>query len=93
METALSYLDDKVMHISTDEQKWKNRLIKMAAQHPDEMTITRRPEENDGCLCCKCPSSWLKISPPVRRSFTEDQLDAMKERLKYARKNAQVVGV
>ena len=86
METALSYLDDKVMYISTDEMKWKNRLIKLAAERPDEITITRRPEQNDGCLCCKCPASWLKIQPPSRRTYTEEEISVMVERLKSARK-------
>ena len=93
METALSYLDDKVMYISTDEMKWKNRLIKLAAERPDEITITRRPEQNDGCLCCKCPASWLKISPPIRRNYTEEQLASFRERAKFLNKTQQVADV
>ena len=94
METALNYLDDKIMYISTDELKWKNRPLKLAVERPDEITITNRPEDNDGCLCCKCPASWLKISPPkAPRQYTDEQLEAMREDLKLARKNRQLTNV
>lgn len=86
METALNYLDDKIMYISTDEPKWKNRLLKLAAERPDEITITNRPEDNDGCLCCKCPAQWLKIAPPARRDLSDEERAAIGERLKSARK-------
>lgn len=73
METAINYLDDRIMYISTDEKKLKNRLLKLAKERPGELVITNPPEENDGCLVCKCPANWLKITPPVRREMTEEQ--------------------
>ena len=85
METACGYLDDKVMWVSTDEQRMKNRLFRLAEQHPDEVTIKTRPEENDGCLCLSCPASWLKISPPRKCDLSPEQRAINAERLKKAR--------
>ena len=89
METACNYLNDKVMYVSTDERKWINRLLKIAEEHPDEVAIINRPEENDGCLCLKCPASYLKISPPLRREMTDEQRVALSERMKLMRKTKQ----
>ena len=80
METALNYLDDKVMFISTDEQKMKSRLMKLAAEHPQECVITVRPENNDGCMNAKLPAGWLSIYPPQKREYTEEQKEALRER-------------
>lgn len=89
METACGYLSDKLMWVSTDERKWINRLLKMAEEHPDEVTVVCRPEENDGCLYLKCPASYLKISPPRRRNLTDEQHAALSERLKLMREMRQ----
>jgi len=77
------------MYVSTDERRWINRLLKIAKEHPDEVTVTKLPEENDGCLCLKCPASYLKISPPLRREMTEEQRFALAERMKSMRKPKQ----
>lgn len=89
METACGYLDDRVMWVSTDERKWIDRLLKIADEHPDEVTIKARPEENDGCLYLTCPASWFKISPPLRRNLTDEQREAFSERMKLMRQMKQ----
>ena len=94
METALNYLDDKIMYISTDEPKWKNRLLKLAEERPGEITITNRPEDNGGCLFCKCPANWLKISPPrAVKQYSDEELEIMRERMKLASKARHNVDV
>ena len=90
METQCGYLDYKVMWVSTDEKKWINRLLKLAAQHPDEVTIRALPDENDGCLYLKCPAEWLKIAPPRRLNLTEEQRIARVEALNLARKASRI---
>ena len=72
METCCEYTDS-VMWVSTDERRMITRMMKLIAEHPDETEIIKRPEENDGCLYCKVPATWLKIPDavlkidPVRR--------------------------
>lgn len=84
LETACEYLSDKVMWVSTDEDKWKRRFLQWAEEYPEEVTIKRRPEENDGCLYLTCPASWLRIRPPIKRNMTEEQRKAIGERAKMA---------
>lgn len=72
METCCEYTDS-VMWVSTDERRMITRMMKLIAEHPDETEIIKRPEENDGCLYCKVPATWLKIAPPVKREMSEKQ--------------------
>ena len=72
METCCEYTDS-VMWVSTDERRMITRMMKLIAEHPDETEIIKRPEENDGCLYCKVPSTWLKIAPPVKREMSDEQ--------------------
>ena len=83
METCCEYTDS-VMWVSTDERRMITRMIKLIAEHPDETEIIKRPEENDGCLYCKVPSTWLKIAPPVKREMSEKQRAAMEKNLQKA---------
>ena len=86
IETACEYTDDKIMRVSTDEKKMINRLLKFAKDRPNEVEIIRYPEENDGCLYLKCPASYLKITPPIKKTMTDDQRIALQERMKLMRK-------
>ena len=87
METCCNYTDNKRMYISTDERWLINRILKFAEQKPNDVAIIRKPEENDGCLYCAVPTSWLKITPPTKREFTEEQKAAAAERMANARNN------
>ena len=89
METACNYLDDKVMYVSTDERKMINRILKLAKDRPGEVTITANPKDNDGCLCCKLPAEWLKITPPRRVTMSDEQKAVLAEKLKLARKHME----
>lgn len=87
METALNYLDDKVMFVSSDEPRMRSRISKLAEAHPSECVITVRPENNDGCMVAKMPASWLKIGPPRKgshREYTEEEKEQLRERMKVA---------
>lgn len=88
METACGYLtDDKGRAwFSSDEFKWKNRMAKLAEQYPDQVQITVKPEDNDGCLNAYFPAKWLKITPPIKRNMTEEQRMAAAERMRNMRK-------
>ena len=81
METCCNYTDNKKMFISTDERWLINRILKFTEQKPDDVTIIKRPEENDGCLYCSVPTSWLKITPPTKREMTEEQKAEAKKRM------------
>lgn len=71
METSLTYTD-KTAWFSSDERKWIFRIRKLKEEHPDEVTIIRQPEENDGCIYCKVPAEWFRIAP--KKVFSEEHL-------------------
>lgn len=85
METCCNYTSD-VMFVSTDEQWLINRIMRFSETHPDEVEVMRYPQDNDGCLYCKLPSNWLKITPPAKRDLTYEQRAAAAERLRNLRK-------
>lgn len=85
METCCNYID-KTMFVSTDERWLINRIMKFSKAHPNSVEVIRSPEMNDGCLYCKLPSNWLKITPPAKREMTAEQKAAAAERLRNAHK-------
>ena len=91
METCCEYTDS-VMWVSTDERRMITRMMKLIAEHPDETEIIKHPEENDGCLYCKVPSTWLKIAPPVKREMTDEQRAAASQRMQKLNRQARLSG-
>lgn len=87
METAMGYLteDEGRAWFSSDEKKWKNRIMKLADEYPEQVKITVYPEDNDGCINAWIPAKWIRVKPPIKRSLTDEQRMAMSERLKKAR--------
>ena len=86
-ETSVTYTS-QTAYFSSDEKRWINRIRKLEESNPDDVTILRQPEDNDGCIYATVPSHWLKIAPPRRVNFTDEQLTAMRERLKNAHESA-----
>ena len=86
IETCCEYTD-KMLFISSDHQKWINRIKRLAEQYPDDVTIKNRPEENDGCICATMPAEWLRIAPPRTRDLSDEQRAELAERLRKAREN------
>ena len=93
METCCEYLDDKVMWVSSDQQKIINRVRKLAEAHPDSVIIKRQPETNDGCIYATMPAEWLKLSPPRTVEMTDEQKAELAERLRSARAKQNDNGV
>ena len=79
METSCTYTDEWAW-VSSDERKWVTRIKKLAEQYPDEVIIKRMPEDNDGCIYAKIPSSWFKIQPKIRRELTDEQRLILQDR-------------
>lgn len=52
-------------------------------------------ENEDGSICAKIPLKWIKVNPgsASKRHFTDEQLEAMKERMAKAREAKQVTRV
>lgn len=85
METCFNYCDKEVAFFSSDERKWITRIRKLAKDFPDKVEILKQPEDNDGCIYAKLPSSALKVSVHKTRILSEEQRQAYAERLTKAR--------
>ena len=85
METSFNYTDKERGYFSSDERKHINKVLKLKEKYPDAVRIIRQPEENDGCIYAELPSSWLKVSPPVKRELTEEQRQEFADRMKLMR--------
>lgn len=80
METCFNYCSDQAF-FSSDERKWIVRIRKLKEKFPDDITIIAEPENNDGCIYCKLPPSWLKIGPKNAPNLSEEQRQALRDRM------------
>ena len=71
--------------ITSNEQKWINKINKLAEQRSDEVQIICPPVSNEGYILAHVPKSWMKLSPPRAVNYTEEQKAVMAERMKNAR--------
>ena len=83
-ETVMGYIDtDDYASFTSAEKKWINKILKLKAEHPDEVDIKAYPENNQGYIYAHLPKKWIKISPP--RQVSEEQRLAAAERFKAMR--------
>lgn len=88
-ETCIEYIDiDKHATFCSSERKWINKIYKLKEKYPNEVHIEVSEEDNDGMIVASVPKSWMKISPPKKVNYTEEQRAAMAERMRVARNNA-----
>lgn len=90
-ENAIEWLDsrDKAT-VTLHGGRLKNRVLRLAEESPDEVEIRREPDENGGFLVAKIPVKWVKITPPRRLELTDEQKEALAERLSAARASRNV---
>lgn len=92
METCINTTSkDGVMAISSDERKWINRIIKLKEEYPQQITIRRTPQSNDGCIVADIPAKWLSIKPPRTVTMTEQKKEQLRQRLSQRRTQAESV--
>lgn len=85
-ETCVEYLDvDNHATFCSAERKWANKILKLKEEYPDEVDIKEYPENNHGVILAHIPKSWLKISPPRKPNYTEEQRAAAAERMSALR--------
>lgn len=85
-ETVIGYLNvDDFATFSSGERKWVSKMLKLYETHKDEMKLIAHPDNNDGIIVVHVPKKWLKVSPPRKVEYTEEQRAALAERLAAAR--------
>ena len=63
METCFNYTEKEHGFFSSDERRYITKIRKLATKYPEQVRIIAEPENNDGCIYCELPTSWLKIIP------------------------------
>lgn len=82
-ENAIEWMDgQKTVTVTVHSQKIRNRILKLAKDHPDKVAVIARPEDRgqNGYLYARIPVGWLKIQPPVQRNLTDEERAELKER-------------
>ena len=85
-ETAWDwYSDEKMASMCSNEAVWVRKLTALAEQYPDDGVIKKTPEDNGGVILVSLPKKWFKIKPPTKRNMTDEQREALAERMKKVR--------
>ena len=71
--------------VSSSELKQINKIKKLHEANPEEVEIVIAPEDNYGVIVARMPKSYIKISPPRKVNYTDEQRVAMAERMAAAR--------
>lgn len=80
-ENVLEFLTgDKSFTFTFSNYSHINKMKKLHANNPEAFEYFQ--ENTDGSICGRIPLKWLKISPPAKREYTEEQKAALSERMK-----------
>lgn len=85
IETCFNYCSKDEAFFSSNEQKWINRVRRLAAKFPDRVTILRQPETNDGTIYAKMPCNTMKLALSSPNPAAVERI----ARMNAARNNAQ----
>lgn len=77
------YSGDKTATVSFSQGRYINKIKKLAKGNPEECKIVA--ENDDGTICAKIPTSWIRIYPGHGRKLTEEERIAGAERLRKYR--------
>ena len=89
METCFNYCDKEHGYFSSDERRYITKIHKLAEKYPEQVRIISEPENNDGCIYCELPTSWLKIQPPRKLDLTDEQREELSVRMAKMREHSQ----
>lgn len=87
METCFNYTEKEHGYFSSDERRYITKIHKLAEKYPEQVRIIAEPENNDGCIYCELPTSWLKIIP--KREVTDEQREISRVRMKKMHEHRQ----
>ncbi|MGN0290925.1 MAG: helix-turn-helix domain-containing protein [Lachnospiraceae bacterium] len=75
-ENVIEWIKDRDRATLTlSQRRTITRVKKLAGMHPEECQIVA--VNKDGSICAHVPVSWIKISPPAKK--TEKQLEAARK--------------
>ena len=84
-ETIINFNEEeKVASVYTFNRALQRKLSRLAEEHPDECrrAKTWQPGESVEYIV---PKKWIKVSPPKKVNYTDEQKAALAERLASVR--------
>lgn len=84
-ETIINFNEEeKVASVYTFNRALQRKLARLAEEHPDECirAKTWQPGESVEYIV---PKKWIKVSPPKKVNYTDEQKAALAERLASVR--------
>ena len=83
--------DKEVTVTFASHTKYNTKVRKLAEQNPEDVKIVA--ENPDGSIVAHLPLSYIKVNKPKQMNYSEEQKEAMRERLKSARENTQTTNL
>ena len=79
VENVIEFIEnEKRATVTFSQGRFKTRIRKLAAEHPEECQIVA--ENKDGSICAHVPVGWIKINPT--RQLSDEQRSELAERMK-----------
>ena len=83
IEVGINYTDrDEHAFFSANERRHVNNILRLAKEYPEEVIIKQIPEENGGHILAWIPKRWIRISPPRKMEYTDEQRAELSARAK-----------
>ena len=83
-ETIITFNEaEDFVEVSTHNGRLKKRLVELAAARTDEVEYRGA---DHGSASYRVPKKWLKVNPLARRQMSEEERQAVRERLNRGRK-------
>lgn len=74
-------------YVTSNEKSMIQKIVNYANTRPTEVTIIKEPQNNGGYLMARVPKSWGKITPPRKRTVSEEQRAVLVNRLRKNKTN------
>lgn len=87
IETCINYCEVDKAFVSSNERRWITKVLKLAQEHPDEVTILKKPEDNNGVIYARFPAKWARISPPKKMHMTDERRAKLAENFQQYRRS------
>lgn len=86
IETTIERIQgDDYCLVYTGERKFVNQLLEFQQEYPNEIQLK---DYGDGFVSAYVPYEWFRfVKPKTKRNYTNEQREAMSERMKKAREN------
>lgn len=84
--------DEKTFTFYSSEKKWVSKIEKYAESNPE--VVIKRKDDDEGIISiiAEIPKKWIKISPPRKVNLTDEQRQALAERMRNARQKLNSKG-